>query len=453
MSYYVNWFLDKNEMDEMVGNFITQKQTFSNQAALNHYSKIILNKFKNSEEMDSYLNLVRQLVGNKNFEGALNQAVEALPMPTIGSRQLYIGAIQQEILADAKKFEQLQNEVTASLEAIISTLGVSDFPLIDKDLNSEALVALKQIYGNNEKIYNQMITGKQYQELDARFRGQYRYLLNLLPDFASCLSGSPSQTSLNIIQKLLGPIQRLIGICAEYQVEYEVQKILKELEKSLNSKNIKVQRVGDDKAEAKGFSTQTADLSISLGDNGKINFNIPNLGMTLKRTRKKINKNNTLNIKLKTGTNYGMLIKDIDSNVVNAFYNLYVNTRPIVNGIQQSSIPGGTLTAMYNHMKSLMGVTALIGDANAEDLVFVLVINEKAYTIFDLLSKMSEANLDKAFQIKPAFTTARKGLLEKHKELYSKYTPEERELRSSGIINSINKTSASVYMNINGKYL
>jgi hypothetical protein len=92
---------------------------------------------------------------------------------------------------------------------------------------------------------------------------------------------------------------------------------------------MKITRVGDEKDS--GFRIGTADLSVNLGENANLNFSLPNLGMSLKRSHKNVKTSKEINIKLK-GSTYGGLMQDIDPKLVTAFYTIYANTRPVVRG-------------------------------------------------------------------------------------------------------------------------
>jgi hypothetical protein len=99
----------------------------------------------------------------------------------------------------------------------------------------------------------------------------------------------------------------------------------------MKSSGMRVERVGDEKDS--GFRIGTADLTINLGENPSMSFNVPNMGMSLKRSHKDLSKADSVNIKLK-GSTYGGLMQEIDPDLVTAFYTIYANTRPVVRGVQ-----------------------------------------------------------------------------------------------------------------------
>jgi hypothetical protein len=126
---------------------------------------------------------------------------------------------------------------------------------------------------------------------------------------------------------MLMPIQTLIGICSEYQAEYEVKKLIDKLAKDLEASGMRVLRTGDEGDS--GFRIGTADLTIQMGENSNISFTMPNLGMSLKRSHKNLDTAKEVNIKLKSST-YGGLLQEVDPDLVTAFYTIYANTRPII---------------------------------------------------------------------------------------------------------------------------
>ena len=191
-----------------------------------------------------------------------------------------------------------------------------------------------------------------------------------------------------------------------------MEKILKDLESSTNNKNISIKRVGSEGSASGGYKIGTADLSLSLGENANLNFNLPNLGMSLKRTSKNLNTASEVNIKLK-GSTYGKMLKDVDPKLLTAFYTIYAYTNPK----GQGDVPNAALNGAYKLMKMEASISALIGNIDVEDLVFVLIVNNKSITIFDLLKSMTTSNTD-PFTLTPAFRSSRNRVIEQHKKLY-----------------------------------
>lgn len=412
--------------------------------SLQQYSNVIKKRFEgNDSKADRYIGIARSMVNNDGFSSALTQAVEKLPLPKLTNKSLYAPVIQNMLLENTSEYAKLTDQLKTSLRNIANTLGTADLDNVVP--GSDISNALDELFESTNKN-DRVITLNNYNKLGAAFRGQYRAMLSQLPSFMGALKGSPNHDTLEIIRQILRPIQTLTGVCSEYQVKYELEKVLGSLEKSIQSTGCKVSRVGDEQGATGGFRVGTSDISITLGEGGNMNFSVPNLGMSLKRMSKNLNAADKVNIQLKN-TTYGALFSELDPSVVTSFYTIYANTRPVLGNAKQGVIPSGTLTQAYNHMKQLALVPALIGNASSDDLVCILAINNKAFTIFDLLDKLSDEDIRRGMIISPALSTKRKGAVAAHIGFYAK-TVAGKEDRSRNIRGLIDKISASVKLNL-----
>ncbi len=473
MKGYIQWYLDDAEMAEATQPFLRYKNARAeaiNRASFNMYGKIISERFENNQQTAEYLRLVRKLINNEHFVSAFDEVVNNLSFPEWTNRHMFIKGIQEQLIQNSTQYTQFTSEIKQSLQSIINTLGVADLNGIVPD--SDAYKELVKLYDGDVAQVNTIISLDRHKTLENTFRGQYAAMISKLPDFINILMtpGSDRDAAFQTLARMLMPIQTLIGICSEYQAEHELNKLLQDLEKSSNLSGMTITRVGDEKDS--GFRIGTADLSIVLGDNANMSFQVPNLGMSLKRTHKNVHASKDITVKLK-GSTYGGLMQAIDPQLVTAFYTIYANTRPIINGKRQSDIPAGALTSAYAQMKARMLVTALIGGANSDNLVFVMVINNKAFTIFDLLAKLKEETYanESTILLKPSFRTMRGGIKLKDSDkasnkqldlasgvlgMHQKYYIEagaNKELRSNNIRKFIDNISASMEMKITQKLL
>lgn len=445
---YIQWFLTDEEMAACTATFNMsnfKKENFS--VSLKTYGDIIRNRFQgNDQAISEYLNAARSLTGNQAFEQVFNNAIDALPMPDITTGQLFIPAVRSALTKDSESYQKMVSQVSEALANIINLLGGADLDAIMP--GTPGYEALQKIMPDNTMV-DRVITTRQYDALDGRFKGQYKYLLSLLPDFADCISSTGSDASLNIIQRILRPIQTLMGICSEYQAEIEANKLLDDLAKGLKAPNLSISRVGDEGLKG-GFRTGTADLSVNLGEGAAgLSFNMPNLGLSLKRTHKNLDTAKSVKIQLKGGTTFGKIMSELAPGLVTNFYTLFANTAPTMHGIKQSPVTKPTLDSAYRYMKMAALVPALIGNANAPDLVCILVINNKAFTIFDLLSKLSNAaGDDSKVIVKPAFSTQRKGIVAQHQAIFEQTPYPERMNRSNAIRAAIDSLSLTMALNL-----
>ena len=473
---YIQWYLDANEMKEATEPFLRYKKARNealNQASFNMYGKMIKERFNNNKQTAQYLRLARELVNNENFIEAFNKVTDNLQFPSMTNQQMFVGKIQEAMVKNSNMYQAFTKEIQSSMQSIINVLGQTGLGAIVPD--SPAYDALVKLYNGDSESVNRIITEDKHLKLEKTFAGQYSAMISKLPDFIDILNapGDDVQATFKLLARMLMPIQTLVGVCSEYQAKYEVNKLIDKLAKDLKSSGMTITRTGDEGDS--GFRIGTADLTIQMGKNPNISFTMPNLGMSLKRSHKNLDTAKDVNIKLKSST-YGGLMQEIDPALVTAFYTIYANTRPIIRDQQQAALPTGALTSAYAQMKARMLVTALVGGSKSDNLVFVMVINNKPFTIFDLLKKMKEETYanESTVLLKPAFRTARggvklkeskngkyskhqlqmaEGVLGMHQKFYDKYTYEEREKRSEDIRNFIDSISAAMEIKITQKLL
>ena len=445
VSDYIQWNLENQEMSEVIApfaNYMTAKKQIINQHRFERYSQIIINKFGNEKNAEQYFKLVDSILGNDSFQAALSAAVDKVAFPSMTNMQLkYVKNIQELLKRDIDTYQKLVTEVYKALEGIITSFGMIN---LNKVVTPEANAVLTDIFGNTVNEMK-LVKQKDHAELEGVTLGQYKYLLSMLPDFKdilSSVSAGGTDASIQMLSKILVPIQTLIGFSSEYQINYELDKILDDLIDTAKGSGIQIKHVGTEGSNSGGYKVGTADLSIVLGENGNFNFNLPNLGMSLKRSSKNLNSAESVNIKLK-GSTYGKLLHDVDPQLLTAFYTIYAYTNPK----GQGDVPPSSLNAAYKLMKMEASISALIGNIDVDDLVFVLVVNNKTITIFDLLKSMATSNTD-PFTLTPAFKSVRNDLIAKHKSFYqndaSKANDRSEKLRSY----IDNKMSAAVTMKL-----
>lgn len=461
MSDYIQWYLDNNEMDEVTrpfANYAGAKRKLMGEASFEFYKRKLEQSFQTSDDMNRFLQTSAEIVGNKNFERALDNAINNLQMPELSNMKVaHVGYYRNLLKSNADEFSKLVGQINNALSSMISILGISDFSALPPDnkngtSNAQLNQALKIIYKDNPIEKDRIIKLSEFQSLDNKYKGQYGYLLSLIPDFAQLVSvasngGVATDESLNILAKILTPIQTLIGICNEYQVEIETNKLLDDFSKSLG-KNITVSRVGDT-GSAEGFSIGTADIAIHVQQGATTgSFSIPDIGLSLKRTGKNVDTMKSTNIRLKS-TNIGGLMHELDPDLVTKFYTLYANATPVVKGVQQEKIPNTTMVAAYKYMKSLALVPALVGNFNVDELVSIFVINNKSYTIYDLLAAIAESSdEDVGVIFKKELSSQRTGIIAQHKKYFDATDYEKRQERSNAIRAAINKLSVAVDLRI-----
>lgn len=436
---YIQWYLEPDEMKLISANFITQnynsaKKHMTALASFDFYKTKILNKFNNSQEYaNKYYNISRNLVNNEKFQQALNASMKQLQLPALTNRALYVEEIRNELKNNIDKFEELTSQISQAISAIMDVFGNEDYEEI-------------QALGYQKK--NRIISQQDYENMGA-YKGQYERLLSYLPEFQNILkSDKVTDNTLAILSKMLGPIQTLIGICNEFVITEQLNKLVQYFVNDFqNIQGLEIKRVGSDNStNSQEFKVQTADVAFIFNqNNAEGRFSLPDLGISLKRSSKKLSEAEQVNVKLK-GTNLGKLMNEIDPRLVTAFYTLYANTRPTIGGKRQNAIPAGLLPYSYVYMKTQILVPALIGNINSKELVSVFVINDKAYTIYDLLEKLSTQSINKVMTMKPAFSTKHSAIVNQHKSFFN---PLGRpETRSHNIRKEIDKISMNIYLTL-----
>ena len=117
---YIQFFLNDKEMDEVTAPFLAYKnakEMNSNKMAFQTYKAMMLQRFQdNQDEMTNYINTARNLVNNKSFQGALDNALNNLSMPEYTNRKVF--AMQGYLQQNAQEYQKLVNEVTQAITAI-----------------------------------------------------------------------------------------------------------------------------------------------------------------------------------------------------------------------------------------------------------------------------------------------------------------------------------------------
>ena len=149
------------------------------------------------------------------------------------------------------------------------------------------------------------------------------------------------------------------------------------------------------------FRKPTVDLKIGV-DGGQINFKLP-IGLSVKRSTKSTNnkidisiKNSSLGKLLELSRNYG-LWNEVKHG--EAFYNIIANHRRHAS----TSLRGGgggsyyyyknkrndeALSPIFNLMNKMFLIFGLAGSLTKDDLATYILVNNRAYSIYEILSKI-----------------------------------------------------------------
>lgn len=142
---------------------------------------------------------------------------------------------------------------------------------------------------------------------------------------------------------------------------------------------------------------------------------------------------------------------------INAFYNLYANyqkpwggKKPQPENDRSHDISGATMHSMYGIMHLAFVSAAIAGSMDEEDFSFVMVVNDKKYSIADILRNLTaediENNSGSIIMNGKTLGKAQPGIAAKHiKNTYIKKPSIEQQFkRSNNTINAINRISMNM---------
>ena len=245
MKGYIQWYLDSQEMTQVTEPFLRYKNARSeiiNNASFGMYTNIIKQRFNNNQNTAQYLRFIRGLINNENFLEAFNKTVDKLTFPSLTNQQMFITGIRESLINNSQAYQNLTKQIQGSIQSIIGVLGMTGLdPIIP---GSEAYQAMVDLYNGDVTTVDRIITDQRRLDLENTFKGQYSAMISKLPDFIDILSspGDDADKAFRVLARMLMPIQTLIGVCSEYQSNYELDKILKQLEKEMKSSGMRDRR-------------------------------------------------------------------------------------------------------------------------------------------------------------------------------------------------------------------
>lgn len=412
--YYVELDIWHSERDYAAEFFAYREQSENSQFNLSaaiYQEKMKQNfNFSSDAEMMQYLDLIMALMDSKQIQQALNNMIQDLPMPSIGSRQLHISAIVADLQKNSQKMTNYLNQLDSIFTGMLSALSSfsqEDLLRMQVDgniLNPAIQQKIEAIWG--VKLSSGVLKASDnYSNLSARAKAQYRSLISRFSALAD--SGLYGAGGFNVeamskskdFSALLSPIvmflQTLVGFASEYVVAENLNKLTNELISLGNGiPNVKVSSSTVGTQSGGVFSTGTTDLAIHLTpDGGSVAgaIEFPDIQASLKRT--KIKKDGNIEIHIKD-TSFGKLMSAIlgssfSASNLNAFYNLYAangNNKKYKGEDPVGGTGNFSINEVYNVMSDAMLVAAIAGSMTATDLSMILIVNNQVLSIYDILS-------------------------------------------------------------------
>ena len=402
---YVHNRLSVGEMKEIASEFNRYKD-FTNRKVMEVTGKVYSDRIKelfnnNDKSREEYFRLARLLVNNSEFEKVLNSSLNELYKNKYSG-----GGVPKNLSADTvrKYIKEYQDKIDDMKNAVLnltSILGISGIEQsLGVDNTKEVISAIERMTKEKGFAKDRIITLENYKKMSESFQGQYRALLkNIASFYQSDLNDVRGTTE--IINKILIPVQTLSGIAYELLIEKNFAELMKgfKLDWQGTPIAIEVKRVGDDRNDdsLNSFRVGTTDLSFNFTDGeGHILFGLPNFGASVKRSIKGIKNNGKFNINLKTST-LGKLLSAAEEMNGNAFspyfYNFYASedVAKFKNGKEVSVAGASNIKDSLMALKAQILLPSLVGNLTSNDMLSLFIINEKAYTIFDLLSGLSQS--------------------------------------------------------------
>ena len=253
------------------------------------------------------------------------------------------------------------------------------------------------------------------------------------------LTKTKEQNMISYVRSLFTAQARMAGNLMEL-IFTDVSNALIEakLIKNINFPNLKVLHTGDKVSAGSGntaFAKYTTDSKI------KLDINIPDINISIKRY-KDFNGSKLPNVKLKSANLKSMLnivqnqTKLFDDKQRGAFYNIMANhgrhvTKNAKGGGGGSIYDFEGINQYFDKLKKVMLIPAIAGSLTKEDLSTLFLINNKVYSIVDILSHIDEASITS--NLSSINKTVRAG----HRWIGAENDKSAAEKRSDNVINAL----------------
>lgn len=472
-TYYINYVLDSKEVSAFSQCFQV-KQRMQDNIAYRIFSEKVKALFNGSDtDIERYFALINKMVTSQEFESAVSTMDASISTGEYAPGQYFSGEIINKLTEDASELARVLSGLQDAISYIIAAIEGNAENIQKMQVNDKIKARALQIFHSEDFA----ISSSQYQNLSNAFKGQYRGLIAKLSsmqdiDITSLTTADPNFSS--ILASLTARTNRLVGIISEFIIAAQFEDIVVDLEKSLNGiPNItaSLTRTGDEGSKA--FRIGTKDLSIDITEKGGIaSMQWPSAGISLKRTKIKDSGVANKEIHLKS-SNVGAMLNAIQGNImtqyrINAFYNLYADykrpwggKKPQPEADESDNIDQATMQSMYGILHLAFVSAALAGSMTEEDFSFVFVVNNKKYSIVDMLKNLTAEDINsntgaivfKGKNLQKMQPTIAKTHITNS---YIRKPSEEQQLkRSNKTISAINRISInmSLKMNLNNNLI
>lgn len=438
--FYVHWYYgtrgeSKSSLKDQVGRRSIYDSTYNEKIAnrlkdlsgtelANRYKKVIKSTygFKTIRDVEDFLKREKEIFQQSGFQQAVDEAFklvhnaapffnktdEEIAQSLVIDPETQAVKFNSELEKITRKMIQftnhctqiMQNEDTQAYLAFLKHYGKDSVvkTILDKMGDSKASVILTK---TKEKTVE-----KEIKQLKNEEKELQSYIEGLNKVTASYDKGqlvkTKEQNMVGYVKSLFRAQATMAGTLIE-RVFSDVSNVLiyDKLIKNINFPNLKVVHTGDKvpmgAKSGTAFNKYTTDAKISL------KVDVPDISISMKRY-KDFNEKELPNVSLKNANLKAMLdimqnkLKVFDNKQRGAFYNIMANHRRHVT--KGSSGGGGGaiytydgINTYYNKLKKLMLIPAIAGSLTKEDLSTLFLINNKVYSIVDILAHADEASI------------------------------------------------------------
>ena len=438
---YVHWFLGslgygRAESDDTnnVERYENIMNNFINQINNGNYSAKILHLYQKNLSSSLGFNIshwrhfaaaANDLILSRNFLNGLDTSFQSLS----SLKTMSYHGITNESIKDAgitvKKLSDLLNGFDNFIKLVLkmnSTTPNAFFKFLANqkgvDIPKDVKLIFNKLSGYSSKevvqIYDSTIRNiinraefkkiEEYGEnLKQKNSSTYKYLKN---------SEMSNEAIASFVNEMNGTLNKLAGLVHEALVAASVNMITNYLIKqSLNNSNIRsveITGTGSAQDQSLNFSTNTMDLKINGKDgSAQINVYIPSIaGASLKR-KSNFNENKDLSVNIKNSNLEKLLhLANVhglwDANVNNeAFYNIMADHRRHTSQRKTKRKDGREVSTgsnsyyyysefdeMTKAMNKMFLIFGLAGGMTKEDFSTHLIVNDKIFSIADILARI-----------------------------------------------------------------
>ena len=477
---YIHWYLnDRRRLGQkysaIANSFI---KNLNSQKLIKAYSKTVKNAFDIPNQ-----EILNEVIGFKNnattqkFQEAINTAFQLVDTQTAKDFGLTKKG-DNWVKADGKSALQInQNQITKISKEMLQFFDMLEtsmrhiemvFSSEEKDITAyyQFLTQKLQVVNpnmakdlqTNRGKYSAVLTRKRIESLNSRHQNMYNNLMEIsqqakkmkggLKSYINTTLADPNNTKTfkEIMNTIVTSITFLRGLVLE-SLEIDIlsienirsmidEQVMSGLKYSPNGiiKNI-ISSGGNQSRSSMAFSQSTSDGTIFidyLNKKGQVVVSVP-AGMSIKKSASSTN--NYIDVAIKSSS-FGKLMRltrtagIINKRQEEAIYNILANHGKTKTGdISDDTFVYSRMTPLLNAIHDSFLVAGLAGSLTKEDLTTIVVINNKVYSVLELLANSGAGSNGQSsvknmkMKLVDDTTTQQKWAASRHKFIYDADNP------------------------------